>query len=54
MVGVYEAKLDAIKLGVTCALLHISPENRAPLKAEGLLTRDARRKERKEIWIKES
>jgi len=37
----------AVSLGIARALLMASPELRAPLKAEGLLTRDPRMKERK-------
>jgi small subunit ribosomal protein S9 len=37
----------AVSLGIARALLLISPEIRGPLKAEGLLTRDPRMKERK-------
>ena len=37
----------AVSLGIARALLQVSAENRAPLKAEGLLTRDPRMKERK-------
>jgi small subunit ribosomal protein S9 len=37
----------AVSLGIARALLQISAELRAPLKAEGLLTRDPRMKERK-------
>jgi len=52
--GGLRGQADAIKLGVARALCHISSENRTSLKAEGLLTRDARRKERKKIRFKES
>ncbi|ERP30915.1 30S ribosomal protein S9 [Chitinivibrio alkaliphilus] len=38
---------EAIQLGIARCLAEESPENRAALKAEGLLTRDARVKERK-------
>jgi small subunit ribosomal protein S9 len=37
----------AVSLGIARALLQVNAENRAPLKAEGLLTRDPRMKERK-------
>ena len=37
----------AVSLGIARALLQVSAELRAPLKAEGLLTRDPRMKERK-------
>jgi small subunit ribosomal protein S9 len=37
----------AVSLGIARALLLASPEMRGPMKAEGLLTRDPRMKERK-------
>ena len=37
----------AVSLGIARALLIASPELRGPLKAEGLLTRDSRMRERK-------
>ena len=37
----------AISLGIARVLIHVTPELRAPLKAEGLLTRDSRMRERK-------
>ena len=37
----------AVSLGIARALLMASPELRGPLKAEGLLTRDSRMRERK-------
>ncbi|MGB0679482.1 MAG: 30S ribosomal protein S9 [Polyangiales bacterium] len=41
------AQAQAVRHGISRALLHVSPEMRPPLKKEGLLTRDAREKERK-------
>jgi small subunit ribosomal protein S9 len=38
---------DAVKLGVARALMEFNPELRKALKSEGLVTRDARAKERK-------
>lgn len=38
---------DAVRHGIARALLKVDPEFRAKLKTEGLLTRDARKKERK-------
>ena len=52
--GGLKGQADAIKLGVARALCYMSPENRNQLKSEGFLTRDARRKEKKKIWIEES
>jgi small subunit ribosomal protein S9 len=37
----------AIRLGIARALLVVDPSHRPPLKAEGLLTRDPRKRERK-------
>ncbi|MBF2034938.1 MAG: 30S ribosomal protein S9 [Leptolyngbyaceae cyanobacterium T60_A2020_046] len=45
---------DAIKMGVARALCQLDPENRKPLKIEGYLTRDARRKERKKYGLKKA
>lgn len=45
---------DAIKMGVARALCQLDPENRRPLKIEGYLTRDARRKERKKYGLKKA
>ncbi len=42
---------DAIRLGVARALCELDPENRKPLKIEGYLTRDPRRKERKKYGL---
>ena len=52
--GGMKGQADAIKLGVARALCYISSENRASLKAEGFLTRDARRKERKKYGLKKA
>lgn len=43
---------DAIKLGIARALLKIDPDMRSALKTRGLLTRDARIKERKKPGLK--
>lgn len=43
---------DAIRLGVARALLKIDPDMRSILKSRGLLTRDARVKERKKPGLK--
>ena len=52
--GGLKGQADAIKLGVARALCYMSPENRASLKAGGLLTRDSRRKERKKYGLKKA
>jgi small subunit ribosomal protein S9 len=45
--GGVKGQAEAIRLGIARALVNISAENRAPLKKEGLLTRDSRMVERK-------
>jgi len=45
--GGVAAQADAVKLGIARALIEFNPELRKTLKAEGLLTRDSRMKERK-------
>ncbi|MBE7381862.1 MAG: 30S ribosomal protein S9 [Leptolyngbya sp. SIO1E4] len=45
---------DAIKMGVARALCELDPENRKPLKIEGYLTRDPRKKERKKYGLKKA
>jgi len=50
--GGVSAQADAVKMGVARALIEFNPELRKTLKAEGLLTRDARQKERKKYGQK--
>jgi small subunit ribosomal protein S9 len=50
--GGVSAQADAVKMGVARALIEFNPELRKMLKAEGLLTRDARQKERKKYGQK--
>jgi small subunit ribosomal protein S9 len=50
--GGISGQRDAIKLGVSRALLLIDPDTRPALKADGHLTRDARIKERKKPGLK--
>jgi len=50
--GGVAAQADAVKMGMARALLEFNPELRKTLKAEGLLTRDARVKERKKYGQK--
>jgi small subunit ribosomal protein S9 len=52
--GGLRGQADAIKLGVARALCYMSPENRPPLKTEGFLTRDSRRKERKKYGLRKA
>ena len=44
----------ALRLGIARALIDIDPEQRTTLKAEGLLTRDARKKESKKYGLKKA
>jgi small subunit ribosomal protein S9 len=50
--GGVTAQADAVKLGVARALVQFNPELRKTLKAEGLMTRDSRMKERKKYGQK--
>ena len=50
--GGKRAQADAVKLGVARALLVVDPNLRTQLKAAGILTRDARVKERKKFGLK--
>ena len=50
--GGVTAQADAVKMGIARALIEFNPELRKALKAEGLLTRDARMKERKKYGQK--
>jgi small subunit ribosomal protein S9 len=50
--GGVAAQADAVKMGIARALILFNPELRKALKAEGLLTRDARVKERKKYGHK--
>lgn len=52
--GGLTGQADAIRLGIARALCMINPENRVILKAEGLLTRDARVKERKKYGLRKA
>ncbi|MCA9604749.1 MAG: 30S ribosomal protein S9, partial [Myxococcales bacterium] len=45
--GGIAAQAEAIRHGISRALLSVDTENRSPLKKAGFLTRDARKKERK-------
>jgi small subunit ribosomal protein S9 len=50
--GGVASQADAVRMGVARALIQFNPELRKALKAEGLLTRDARVKERKKYGQK--
>ncbi len=45
---------DALRLGIARALIEVDPELRGVLKKSGLLTRDARRVERKKYGLKKA
>jgi small subunit ribosomal protein S9 len=50
--GGVNAQADAVKMGIARALLEFNAELRKTLKGDGLLTRDARSKERKKYGQK--
>ncbi|MGM0904289.1 30S ribosomal protein S9 [Mesobacillus maritimus] len=50
--GGYTGQAGAIRHGIARALLQVDPEYRPALKSAGLLTRDARMKERKKYGLK--
>lgn len=52
--GGYNGLTGAIRLGISRALQEFNPEFRAILKAAGMITRDARIKERKKYGLKKA
>ncbi len=50
--GGVHGQADAIRMGIARALIDFNPEFRAVLKKNGLLTRDARVRERKKFGLK--
>ncbi len=52
--GGFSSQADALKHGISRALLDINSEYRAILKKEGMLTRDPREKERKKYGLKKA
>ena len=50
--GGVAAQADAVKMGISRALVTFNPELRKLLKGEGLMTRDSRQKERKKYGQK--
>ena len=50
--GGLAAQAEAIRLGISRAILEINPELRPPLKKSGFLTRDPRMKERKKPGLR--
>ena len=52
--GGVSGQAGAVRMGVARALIELDPELRGQLKAEGLLTRDAREKERRKYGLKKA
>ena len=52
--GGYTGQSDALRLGIARALVGVTPELRTQLKSQGLLTRDARRVERKKYGLRKA
>ena len=52
--GGVTGQAGAIRLGITRALMEVSPDYRATLKPAGLVTRDPRAKERKKYGLKKA
>lgn len=52
--GGLSGQAQAISLGISRALLKVSESHRAPLRKEGLLTRDSRVVERKKVGLKKA
>ena len=52
--GGASGQAGALRHGIARALLDLDPENRLPLKREGMLTRDAREKERRKYGLKKA
>ena len=50
--GGFHCQAEAIRLGISRALIKLNPEYRPVLKSAGFLTRDARKKERKKPGLK--
>jgi len=52
--GGKKGQAEAVRHGITCALLAINPELRPSFKIKGWITRDARKKERKKPGLKKA
>ena len=52
--GGFSGQTGAIRLGITRALIEANAENRSTLKSAGMVTRDARIKERKKYGLKKA
>ncbi|MBP3713624.1 MAG: 30S ribosomal protein S9 [Bacilli bacterium] len=50
--GGFSAQSEAVRLGISRALMEVTEEYRKPLKVAGLVTRDSRIKERKKYGLK--
>lgn len=52
--GGLSAQAEAVKLGISRALLHVNPELKSRLRVLGFLTRDSRMVERKKYGLKKA
>ena len=52
--GGYSGQAGALRLGIARGLIELHPDERAGLKAEGMLTRDPRKKESKKYGLKKA
>ena len=52
--GGVSGQAGALRLGIARALVELDPELRVPLKRAGMLTRDAREKERRKYGLKKA
>ena len=52
--GGYTGQSDALRLGISRAIVDVAPDLRTTIKSQGLLTRDARRVERKKYGLRKA
>jgi small subunit ribosomal protein S9 len=52
--GGFTGQSDALRMGISRALVDVDPESRTTLKKEGMLTRDSRRVERKKYGLRKA
>jgi small subunit ribosomal protein S9 len=52
--GGFSGQAGALRLGIARGLVELHPDLRAAIKAEGMLTRDARKKESKKYGLKKA
>ncbi len=52
--GGFSGQSGALRLGIARGLIELHPDERATLKAEGMLTRDPRKKESKKYGLKKA